>query len=87
MEGPICVFLGIKVKPGPIERHKLENFSLDNTVDRLKSEAEKKANIPSASLGLYSLIHMVKHIQSTKKYQTMILSFKDFLTQCYCLTL
>ncbi|KAL0870667.1 hypothetical protein ABMA27_005614 [Loxostege sticticalis] len=52
MEGPICVFLGIKVKPGPIERHKLENFSLDNTVDRLKSEAEKKANIPSASLEL-----------------------------------
>lgn len=51
MEGATCVFLGIKVKPGPIERHKLENFSLDNTVNSLKSEAEKKSNIPSASLG------------------------------------
>ncbi|KAJ0175057.1 hypothetical protein K1T71_009198 [Dendrolimus kikuchii] len=52
MEGPPCIFLGIKVKPGPIERIKLENFALDNTVDCLKSEAEKKANIPSASLEL-----------------------------------
>ncbi|CAG9790978.1 unnamed protein product [Diatraea saccharalis] len=52
MEGQTCVFLGIKVKPGPIERHKLENFGLDNTVDSLKTEAEKKANVPSSSLEL-----------------------------------
>lgn len=51
MEGQSCVFLGIKVKPGPIERHKIENFTLDNTVDNLKTEAEKKANVPSSSLG------------------------------------
>ncbi|CAH0399415.1 unnamed protein product [Chilo suppressalis] len=52
MENQTCVFLGIKVKPGPIERHKLENFALDNTVDSLKTEAEKKSNIPSSSLEL-----------------------------------
>ncbi|XP_063830111.1 ubiquitin-like protein 7 isoform X1 [Ostrinia nubilalis] len=52
MDGSMCVFLGIKVKPGPIERHKLENFSLDNTVGLLRSEAEKKANVPSTSLEL-----------------------------------
>lgn len=51
MDGPPCIFLGIKVKPGPIERYKLENFALDNTVDCLKGEAEKKANLPSACLG------------------------------------
>lgn len=51
MDSAPCVFLGIKVKPGPIERFKLENFALDNTVDRLKSEAEKKSNVPSSSLG------------------------------------
>lgn len=51
MESQHCVFLGIKVKPGPIERHKLENYALDHTVDSLKSEAEKKTNLPSASLG------------------------------------
>lgn len=53
MEAPPCVFLGIKVKPGPIERHKLENFPLDRTVDSLKSEVEKKTNLPSSSLGKY----------------------------------
>lgn len=47
------VVLGIKVKPGPMERHKLENFALDNTIDLLRSEAEKRANIPSASLGTF----------------------------------
>ncbi|CAK1542144.1 unnamed protein product [Leptosia nina] len=47
-----CVFLGIKVKPGPIERFKVENFPLDNTVDNLKTEAGKKANVPSSSLEL-----------------------------------
>ncbi|XP_075979971.1 ubiquitin-like protein 7 isoform X3 [Anticarsia gemmatalis] len=52
MDNQPCIFLGIKVKPGPIERYKLENFALDNTVDNLKSEAEKKANVPSASLEL-----------------------------------
>ncbi|XP_045775384.1 ubiquitin-like protein 7 isoform X2 [Maniola jurtina] len=52
MESQPCVFLGIKVKPGPIERYKLENFTLENTVDRLRNEAEKKTNIPSASLEL-----------------------------------
>lgn len=52
METQTCLFLGIKVKPGPIERIKLENFGLDNTVVHLKTEAEKKANIPSASLEL-----------------------------------
>lgn len=52
MESQPCIFLGIKIKPGPIERHKIENFALDNTVDTLKSEAEKKTNVPSASLGM-----------------------------------
>lgn len=51
MDGQPCIFLGIKIKPGPIERHKIENFALDNTVDSLKTEAEKKTNVPSASLG------------------------------------
>ncbi|CAH0718217.1 unnamed protein product, partial [Brenthis ino] len=52
VENQQYVFLGIKVKPGPMERHKLENFALDNTVDLLRNEAEKRANIPSASLEL-----------------------------------
>ncbi|XP_047996000.1 ubiquitin-like protein 7 [Leguminivora glycinivorella] len=52
MDSAPCVFLGIKVKPGPIERFKLENFGLDNTVENLKIEAEKKSNVPSASLEL-----------------------------------
>ncbi|XP_026493556.2 uncharacterized protein LOC113398829 [Vanessa tameamea] len=52
IENQQCVFLGIKVKPGPMERHKIENFALDNTVDRLKNEAEKKTNLPSASMEL-----------------------------------
>lgn len=51
MDSQPCIFLGIKIKPGPIERCKIENFTLDNTVDSLKSEAEKKTNVPSASLG------------------------------------
>ncbi|KAH9629790.1 hypothetical protein HF086_009917 [Spodoptera exigua] len=51
MDNP-CIFLGIKIKPGPIERCKIENFGLDNTVDSLKNEAEKKTNVPSASLEL-----------------------------------
>lgn len=45
------ILLGIKVKPGPIERLKLENFTLDNTVNMLKDEAEKKTEIPSSLLG------------------------------------
>lgn len=53
MEVQPCIFLGIKVKPGPIERFKLENYTLDNTVDNLKTEAEKKTNLPSSSLGMY----------------------------------
>lgn len=56
MENQTCIFLGIKVKPGPIDRHKLENYGLDNTVDSLKIEAEKKSNVPSASLGIVILI-------------------------------
>ncbi|CAB3244607.1 unnamed protein product [Arctia plantaginis] len=52
MDNQTCIFLGIKVKPGPIERHKLDNYGLDNTVDSLKTEAEKKSNVPSASLEL-----------------------------------
>ncbi|KAI5651383.1 ubiquitin family domain-containing protein [Phthorimaea operculella] len=52
MESQQCVFLGIKVKPGPIERHKLDNYTLDHTVDSLKTEAEKKANLPSDQLEL-----------------------------------
>ncbi|XP_052742334.1 ubiquitin-like protein 7 [Bicyclus anynana] len=52
MENQPFVFLGFKVKPGPIERHKLENFTLENTVDRLKNEAAKKTNMPSTSLEL-----------------------------------
>lgn len=52
MDSQPCIFLGIKIKPGPIERYKVENFTLDNTVDNLKSEAEKKTNVPSTSLEL-----------------------------------
>lgn len=52
MEVRPCIFLGIKVKPGPIERFKLDNYTLDNTVDNLKTEAEKKTNLPSSSLGI-----------------------------------
>nr|XP_034833422.1 ubiquitin-like protein 7 [Maniola hyperantus] len=52
VESQPCVFLGLKVKPGPIERYKLDNFTLENTVDRLRNEAEKKTSIPSASLEL-----------------------------------
>lgn len=55
MDSQPCIFLGIKIKPGPIERHKIENFALDNTVDSLKSEAEKKTNVPSESLGMIYL--------------------------------
>lgn len=55
IEAQPFVFLGIKVKPGPIERLKLENFSLDNTVYTLKSEAEKKTSIPSSTLGKIQL--------------------------------
>ncbi|VVC95260.1 unnamed protein product [Leptidea sinapis] len=46
------LFLGIKVKPGPIERFKIENYTLNHTVSNLKSEAEKKTELPSASLEL-----------------------------------
>ncbi|KAG6448956.1 ubiquitin-like protein 7 [Manduca sexta] len=52
MDNQPCIFLGIKVKPGPIERFKLENFALENTVESLRSEAEKKTNLPSSSLEL-----------------------------------
>lgn len=52
VENQQYVVLGIKVKPGPMERHKLENFALDNTVDLLRNEAEKRTNIPSSSLEL-----------------------------------
>lgn len=51
MESQPCVFLGIKVKSGPIERFKLENFTLDNTIDKLRDQAEKKTGLPSSSLG------------------------------------
>ncbi|XP_068622674.1 ubiquitin-like protein 7 [Battus philenor] len=44
------VLLGVKIKPGPIERYKLENFTLDKTVINLKTEAEKKTNEPSSTL-------------------------------------
>lgn len=56
MENQSCIFLGIKVKPGPIERCKLENFGLDNTVDSLKNEAERKTNLPSSSLGKTTIV-------------------------------
>ncbi|XP_047505726.1 ubiquitin-like protein 7 [Pieris napi] len=62
IEAQPFVFLGIKVKPGPIERVKLENFSLDNTVSILKSEAEKKTNIPPSSL---ELIHHGKILRDS----------------------
>ncbi|CAH2267305.1 ubiquitin-like protein 7 isoform X1 [Pararge aegeria] len=52
LESQPCVFLGLKVKPGPVERHKLENFTLENTVSLLKNEAAKKTNIPSTNLEL-----------------------------------
>lgn len=58
MDGQPCIFLGIKVKPGPIERYKIENFALDNTVDTLKTEAEKKSNVPSSSLGKVTLLSL-----------------------------
>ncbi|XP_072938068.1 uncharacterized protein [Epargyreus clarus] len=66
MESQSCVFLGIKVKPGPIERYKIENFTLDNTVDTLKGEAEKKTNLPSASL---ELIHHGKILKDNATLQ------------------
>ncbi|GBP07715.1 Ubiquitin-like protein 7 [Eumeta japonica] len=52
MENSSCLYLGVKVKPGPIERFKVENLSLDNTVDCLRAEAEKKTNLSSSSLEL-----------------------------------
>ncbi|XP_049872177.1 ubiquitin-like protein 7 [Pectinophora gossypiella] len=66
MESQPCIFLGIKVKPGPIERHKLENFTLDHTVDSLKTEAGKKTNLPSASL---ELIHHGKILRDEATLQ------------------
>ncbi|XP_026325825.1 ubiquitin-like protein 7 isoform X2 [Hyposmocoma kahamanoa] len=66
MEAPPCVFLGIKVKPGPIERHKLDNFPLDRTVDSLKCEVEKKTNLPSSSL---ELIHHGKILRDQATLQ------------------
>ncbi|KAJ8718580.1 hypothetical protein PYW08_002817 [Mythimna loreyi] len=66
MDSQPCIFLGIKIKPGPIERHKIENFALDNTVDSLKSEAEKKTNVPSASL---ELIHHGKILKGEATLQ------------------
>lgn len=62
VENQQYVFLGIKVKPGPMVRHKVENFTLDNTVDRLKNEAEKKTNLPSESL---ELIHHGKILKDS----------------------
>ncbi|XP_026741075.1 ubiquitin-like protein 7 [Trichoplusia ni] len=66
MDSQPCIFLGIKIKPGPIERHKIENFALDNTVDSLKTEAEKKTNVPSASL---ELIHHGKILKDNHTLQ------------------
>ncbi|KOB71939.1 putative bone marrow stromal cell-derived ubiquitin-like protein [Operophtera brumata] len=66
MEVQSCIFLGIKVKPGPIERFKLENYTLDNTVDNLKTEAEKKTNLPSSSLGILQLMeHTIKQLNKS----------------------
>ncbi|XP_013147531.1 PREDICTED: ubiquitin-like protein 7 [Papilio polytes] len=50
MENQSCVFLGVKVKPGPIERYKLDNFTLENKIINLKAEAEKRVKEPSSSL-------------------------------------
>ncbi|XP_045501051.1 ubiquitin-like protein 7 [Colias croceus] len=66
VEAQVYLFLGVKVKPGPIERLKLENFALDNTVDTLKLEAEKKISIPSGSL---ELIYHGKVLQDTATLQ------------------
>ncbi|XP_059060845.1 ubiquitin-like protein 7 [Achroia grisella] len=66
METETCLFLGIKVKPGPLERYKVENFGLDNTVVHLKTEAEKKVNIPSTSL---ELIHHGKILKDDATLQ------------------
>ncbi|XP_053612118.1 ubiquitin-like protein 7 [Plodia interpunctella] len=66
MESQTCIFLGIKVKPGPIIRHKVENFPLENTVDSLKSEAEKETSVPSASL---ELIHHGKILKGNATLQ------------------
>ncbi|KPJ19367.1 Ubiquitin-like protein 7 [Papilio machaon] len=49
-ENQSYVFLGVKVKPGPIERYKLDNFTLENKVINLKAEAEKRVREPSSSL-------------------------------------
>lgn len=65
MDGQNCIYLGIKVKPGPVERCKLDNFGLNNTVGKLRDEAGKKANIPSASLEL------VHHGKILKDEQTL----------------
>ncbi|XP_032514331.2 ubiquitin-like protein 7 [Danaus plexippus] len=62
MESQPCVFLGIKVKSGPIERFKLENFTLDNTIDKLRDQAEKKTGLPSSSL---ELIHHGKILKES----------------------
>lgn len=51
-EAPPCIFLGLKVKPGSIERIKLENFNLNNAVTTLRTEAEKKSGVPASSLGM-----------------------------------
>lgn len=66
MDNQPCIFLGIKVKPGPIERHKLENFGLENTVDSLRTEAEKRSNVPSSSL---ELIHHGKILKDKATLQ------------------
>lgn len=71
MEVQPCIFLGIKVLPGPIERYKLENYTLDNTVDNLKIEAEKKTNLPSSSLGMNLLVQYF-----TKQPNFIIIYFK-----------
>ncbi|CAG9116857.1 unnamed protein product [Plutella xylostella] len=66
MDGQTCIFLGIKVKPGPIERHKIDNLTLDSTVESLRAEAEKKSSLPSSSL---ELIHHGKILKDAATLQ------------------
>ncbi|CAK1580912.1 unnamed protein product [Parnassius mnemosyne] len=66
LESQLFIVLGVKIKPGPMERYKLENFALDNTVSTLKEEAEKKTNEPSSSL---EAIHHGKILRDTATLQ------------------
>ncbi|KAL4717020.1 hypothetical protein ACJJTC_016907 [Scirpophaga incertulas] len=60
MESRAWLVLGVKVKPGPIERHKIDNFNVGNSVDNLRLEAEKRINLPANT---FELIYHGKILQ------------------------